>query len=138
MIEPKEISKAANWHLAKCIAIVGLLTAASVAVGLQGNTTICYAAISAFTFALVECLALILTWKWVVVSHFNYITTFHTAASGARMLLALAALCVVFAFVGRDAMAPYVIVFGAYYFVLLVLHSVFFAKQTKILFDNKQ
>lgn len=138
MIEPKEINKAAYKHLAYCVVVVSILNFISIVLAQHGNTAIYYASNSAWVFSLIEIIAVVLLWKWVVLKHFDYITTFHTAISGMRMLLVLVMLGIIYAFVGRAAMLPYVIVFGVFYFVLLVMHSIFFARQTKVIYDNNK
>lgn len=77
--------------------------------------------------ALVE-LADVVLWRMAVSRSTETLTTFYSAVSGFRMLLALAVLFVCYLFVGRDAMMPYVLVFLSYYIVFLSHHAVFFSR----------
>lgn len=79
-------------------------------------------------FSLVVDSADALIWQRVAKSSQESLTTFYTAVSGFRMLFALATLFSVYLAVGRDMMLEYCIVFMAFYFVLLVHHSVFFSR----------
>ncbi len=56
------------------------------------------------------------------------LTTFYTAVSGFRMLLALGVMMVCYLVVGRDAMTVFFLVFMSFYVMLLVHHAVFFGK----------
>ena len=80
-------------------------------------------------FSVFETVALSLVWRWVALSHADSLPLFYSASSGFRMLFALFILTAVCLVVGRDAMAPYVIVFVVNYIVMLVVHSRFFTKQ---------
>ena len=79
-------------------------------------------------FALAVEVADILLWRWVAEKHSDSLPTFFTAVSGFRMLLAIFTMVGCWAVVGRDAMAPYCIVFMVFYFVVLTHHSLFFAQ----------
>ena len=68
-----------------------------------------------------------LVWRKVAKTSPDSLTTFYTAVSGFRMLLALATMFVCYIIVGRDAVAPYIVVMLVYYFVLLAHHSIFFS-----------
>ena len=61
-------------------------------------------------------------WRLVATNHPDSLTTFFTALSGFRMLLAY------YLIAGRDAMLPFFLVFMVFYVLLLIHHSVFFAK----------
>lgn len=69
-----------------------------------------------------------LTWRWVAARHADSLPTFFTAVSGFRMLLAIFTMVGCWAAVGRDMMAPYCIVFMVFYLVVLLHHSLFFAR----------
>ena len=76
----------------------------------------------------------------IVVETADALTTFYTAVSGFRMLLALATMFVCYLIVGRNAVAPYIIVMMVYYFVLLAHHSIFFSRLSnggKLNINNK-
>ena len=81
-----------------------------------------------------------LVWRKVAKKSPDSLTTFYTAVSGFRMLLALATMFVCYIIVGRDAVAPYIVVMLVYYFVLLAYHSIFFSRLSnggKLNINNK-
>lgn len=81
-----------------------------------------------------------LVWRRVAKKTPDSLTTFYTAVSGFRMLLALATMFVCYIIVGRDAVAPYIVVMLVYYFVLLAHHSIFFSRLSnggKLNINNK-
>ncbi len=81
-----------------------------------------------------------LVWRKVAKKSPDSLTTFYTAVSGFRMLLALATMFVCYIIVGRDAVAPYIVVMLVYYFVLLAHHSIFFSRLSnggKLNINNK-
>ena len=71
-----------------------------------------------------------LLWRWIASSKKESLTTLYSVMSGFRMILALFTLFVCYLVVGRDAMAPYVIIFMIFYFVMVGFHSIFFARRT--------
>ena len=68
-----------------------------------------------------------LVWKKVASNNPEGLTTFYTAVSGFRMLIALFTLFICYLIVGREQMLRFCIVFMMFYFVFLVHHSVFFS-----------
>ena len=89
----------------------------------------CPVAVSA-VFSIVVEVADALVWRRVAKKSPDSLTTFYSAVSGFRMLLALATMFVCYLVVGRDAVAPYIVVLLVYYFVLLAHHSIFFSRLT--------
>lgn len=79
-------------------------------------------------FALVVCYAIGLIWRRVAQRSPESLPTFFTAVSGFRLLLALAAMLVYYLVDSNDSMLRFFLVFMAFYVVLLVHHSIFFAK----------
>ena len=68
-----------------------------------------------------------LVWRKVAKKSPDSLTTFYTAVSGFRMLLALATILVCYIIVGRDAIMPYILVLLVFYFAMLAHHSIFFS-----------
>ncbi len=68
-----------------------------------------------------------LVWRKVAKKSPDSLTTFYTAVSGFRMLLALATMLVCYIIVGRDAIMPYILVLLVFYFAMLAHHSIFFS-----------
>jgi hypothetical protein len=79
-------------------------------------------------FSLAIVLAEGIIWRWVATKHPDSLPTFFTALSGFRMLLALATMFVYYLLAGREAMLPFFLVFMVFYVLLLIHHSIFFAK----------
>ena len=81
-----------------------------------------------------------LVWRKVAKTSPDSLTTFYTAVSGFRMLLALATMFVCYIIVGRDAVAPYIVVMLVFYFAMLAHHSIFFSRLSnggKLNINNK-
>ena len=79
-------------------------------------------------FSLAIVLAEGIIWRLVATKHPDSLPTFFTALSGFRMLLALATMFVYYLLAGREAMLPFFLVFMVFYVLLLIHHSIFFAK----------
>ena len=69
-------------------------------------------------------------WRRVAQKSPDSLTTFYTAVSGFRMLLALATMLVCYIIVGREAIMPYILVLLVFYFAMLAHHSIFFSRLT--------
>ena len=81
-----------------------------------------------------------LVWRKVAKKSPDSLTTFYTAVSGFRMLLALATMLVCYIIVGRDAIMPYILVLLFFYFAMLAHHSIFFSRLSnggKLNINNK-
>ena len=79
-------------------------------------------------FSLVTCAAIALIWRRVAQSSPDSLPTFFTAVSGFRLLLALAVMFVYYLIDNQDSMLRFFLVFIAFYFGMLIHHSVFFAR----------
>ena len=91
-------------------------------------------------FSIVVELADALVWRKVAKTSPDSLTTFYTAVSGFRMLLALATMLVCYIIVGRDAIMPYILVLLVFYFAMLAHHSIFFSRLSnggKLNINNK-
>lgn len=69
-------------------------------------------------------------WRWIAKNNEEMLTTFYSATSAFRMLLALAALTVCYFVVGSENIARYVWVFMVFYLIAITHHAVYFAKKT--------
>ena len=85
-------------------------------------------AIVGAVFSLVVSTAEALIWRRVAKQSPDNLPTFYTAASGFRLLLALATMFVYYLVKGRDAMLVFFIVFMIFYLVLLAHTPVYFAR----------
>jgi hypothetical protein len=79
-------------------------------------------------FSLVIIFSEAIIWSKIATKSPQNLTSFYTAVSGFRMLLALAVMLIYYIAVGRETMLTFFIVFVAFYFVLLVHHAIYFAK----------
>ena len=135
MLEDNEIKRLVNRHIWGSIA-VNAIAMILVVIGVslmfpQKQAEYLSASVIAVTFGLIETMVLMKIWLRVVLKTPYSLPTFYNASSGFRMLAALAMLLVVYIFVGRDAMLPYFLVFVLSYFLVLILHSLFFKKMTE-------
>lgn len=128
MLKINNVRKLGNRYIAQSLSVICMLTIIGIVVELTVPLdSLCMPLIISVVFFFVLSFAEGLIWKRVAKNCPDSLATFYTAVSGFRMLLALFTLFVCYLVVGRDAMLEYCIVFIAYYFVLLVHHSVFFS-----------
>lgn len=67
-------------------------------------------------------------WRKVANRNPDGLTSFYTAVSGFRMLLALATMLIYYIVVGSDGMLEFFLVFMSFYVVMLIHHATFFAR----------
>ena len=79
-------------------------------------------------FSLVTCVAISQVWRRVAQCSPDSLPTFFTAVSGFRLLLALAVMFVYYLVDNQDSMLQFFLVFIAFYFAMLIHHSIFFAR----------
>ena len=79
-------------------------------------------------YSLTVCVAIALIWQRVAQRSPESLPTFFMAVSGFRLLLALAVMFVYYLVDNQDSMLRFFLVFIAFYFGLLIHHSVFFAR----------
>ena len=126
-----DIDKLCGRYIAWSVCLIILLSFLGLFVGLflqiDGMTS--YLAVAA-GFSLVVEVADAKVWRRVAKKSPDSLTTFYTAVSGFRMLLALATMLVCYIIVGRDAIMPYILVLLVFYFAMLAHHSIFFSRLT--------
>lgn len=125
----EEIKGISRRYILQSLCLLAVVTLIPVLLSLLtnvGNLTV--PTIVALLFAVVVESVDALVWGKVRQAGDDGLPTFYTAVSGFRMLLALATLVVCYFVVGRDAMMEYCLVFMGYYFVIMIHHSVFFAR----------
>ena len=124
-----DIDRLCSKYIVWSMIIVVLLTVAAFLVEKTGlASALMYPVAVSAVFSIVVESADALVWRRVAKKSPDSLTTFYTAVSGFRMLLALATMFVCYIIVGRDAVAPYIVVMLVYYFVLLAHHSIFFSR----------
>ena len=126
-----DIDKLCGRYIAWSVCLIILLSFLGLFVGIfmqiDGMTS--YLAVGA-GFSLVVEVADAKVWRRVAKKSPDSLTTFYTAVSGFRMLLALATMLVCYIIVGRDAIMPYILVLLVFYFAMLAHHSIFFSRLT--------
>lgn len=136
-----DIDRLCSKYIVWSMIIVVLLTVAAFLVEKTGlASALMYPVAVSAVFSIVVESADALVWRRVAKKSPEGLTTFYTAVSGFRMLLALATMFVCYIIVGRDAVAPYIVVMLVYYFVLLAHHSIFFSRLSnggKLNINNK-
>ena len=136
-----DIDRLCSKYIVWSMIIVVLLTVAAFLVEKTGlASALMYPVAVSAVFSIVVESADALVWRRVAKKSPDSLTTFYTAVSGFRMLLALATMFVCYIIVGRDAVAPYIVVMLVYYFVLLAHHSIFFSRLSnggKLKINNK-
>ena len=136
-----DIDRLCSKYIVWSMIIVVLLTVAALLVEKTGlASALMYPVAVSAVFSIFVESADALVWRRVAKKSPDSLTTFYTAVSGFRMLLALATMFVCYIIVGRDAVAPYIVVMLVYYFVLLAHHSIFFSRLSnggKLNINNK-
>lgn len=69
-----------------------------------------------------------IVWRKVANRNPEGLTSFYTAVSGFRMLLALATMLIYYLVAGGDDMLEFFLVFMSFYVVMLIHHATFFAR----------
>ena len=126
LIEAEKISKRylkQQLMAVVAMALVGLLVMRVWFLG-QMLTPIVVSVIFSLTVSVVTAFV----WKRVASKSPENLPTFYTAVSGGRLLLALGVMFAYYLACGRDAMLVFFLVFMAFYVVMLIHHSVFFAR----------
>ena len=127
MAQTKTLSTRYIWQAVVLVLAATVCVLLAKVFGLTGASVAGPLAVSV-VFALAVEVADALVWKRVATLHADSLPTFFTAVSGFRMLIAVFTLVGCWAAVGRDAMAPYCIVFMVFYVIVLMHHSLFFAR----------
>ena len=126
-----DIDKLCGRYIAWSVCLIILLTLLGLLVGVffQIDGMTAYLAVGA-GFSIVVEVADALVWRRVAKKSPDSLTTFYTAVSGFRMLLALATMLLCYIIVGREAIMPYILVLLVFYFAMLAHHSIFFSRLT--------
>ncbi|NPD81560.1 hypothetical protein HPS57_06190 [Prevotella sp. PINT] len=128
VMDKKDVEKAFKRYIAQLFGIVAALCLlAGTLMSLEVVGDIMMPLTVSCIFMLAVGIVISFVWKKVAMSSPDSLTTFFTAVSGFRMLLALMTLLGCYIAVGRDNMDKYVIVFMVFYFASLAHHSMFFA-----------
>lgn len=125
----REIGRQSNRYLMQGIALTLVV---AVVIGLLDRFTnlegLMVPMMIGTAFAVVIIMAEALGWRRVATSHPDSLPTFFMAVSGFRLLLALATMFVYYLMDDGDTMMTFFLTFAAFYVMLLIHHSVFFAR----------
>lgn len=125
----KYLNRLCGRYLLWSIGLMSVVSAIVYAVAIMGEFQgLLLPALVSVIFLLVFNVLEILIWRKVAYKVPEQLTTFYTAVSGFRMLLALGLLFVYYITLSdKFGMKNFVVVFLAYYFVMLGMHSIFFS-----------
>ena len=125
----KYLNRLCGRYLLWSIGLMSVVSAIVYAVAIMGEFQgLLLPALVSVIFLLVFNVLEILIWRKVAYKASEQLTTFYTAVSGFRMLLALGLLFVYYITLSdKFGMKNFVVVFLAYYFVMLGMHSIFFS-----------
>ena len=134
MLEKKEIAKESRRFIIGSVIAVVLLAVAVTAVSWLTDIEGLAAPLAVgVAFTLVVESADILVWRKVAQKgSIDALATFLSAVSGFRMLLALLTLVGCYIAVGGDAFVKFLVVFAVFYLWIIVHHSVFFSRISKL------
>lgn len=134
MLEKKDIAKESRrFIIGSVIAEVLLAVALTAVAWLAGMEGLAAPIAVGVAFTLVVESADILVWRKVAQKgSIDALATFLSAVSGFRMLLALLTLAGCYIAVGGDAFVVFLVVFAVFYLWIIVHHSVFFSRITKL------
>ena len=124
-----DIDKLCRRFLLQCLLLLLVATAAAWAVGHYGDISGLGTPVAVSVgFSIVIELADVFIWRRIAKRNPDALTTFYTAVSGFRMLLALATMFVYYLVAERSGIMLFVMVFLAYYVVFLSHHALFFSR----------
>ena len=125
----KYLNRLCGRYLLWSIGLMSVVSAIVYAVAIMGEFQgLLLPALVSVIFLLVFNVLEIFIWRKVAYKAPEQLTTFYTAVSGFRMLLALGLLFVYYITLSdKFGMKNFVVVFLAYYFVMLGMHSIFFS-----------
>jgi len=128
----KETDKTARLYVCQGVAFVAIATCVCCvfdhALGIDG---LCVPAIVSGIYALVVEIADAVVWRKVKNSSPDSLPTFFMGVSMARLFTAVVTVTAYYFATGRAPMLKFFLVFMAFYLVILVHHSAFFARQRK-------
>lgn len=108
---------------------VGLTFATLILIQVCGLYGLVIPLIVSSIFTLLTALLYSILWRQIATKYPDSLTAFYTASSGMRMLLALVTMFVYYLITGRSRMLPFVIIFMAFYIVMLIYHTIFISKE---------
>jgi len=80
------------------------------------------------SFVLVIEVASAFLFRWLAIKHSDMLPAFITGVSGFRFLAALVVMAIWFVLSDRTSMGQFIVVFGMFYLLSLIHHSIFFSR----------
>ena len=122
------ISKACNNYIIQSIALFVVLTACGFGAMKLWSLDLTAAIIVSGCFVLVIDVASAYLFRWLATKHADMLPTFITGVSGFRFLAALVVMAIWFVLSDRASMGQFIVVFGIFYLLSLMHHSIFFSR----------
>lgn len=126
MTDIDKLSKRFLWQsmtITALISVIGVLVVV-LAPAIDVRLALLVSSVYSLVFGALDALL----WRFAAKKGAEALTTFYTAVSGFRLLLALGTMFVYYLTVGSDSMLVFFLVFMAFYFVHLAHHTLFFSR----------
>lgn len=123
----RQYNKVSLWIIA-ALTLIGLFV-----IQLTGKMSLINSLLLSAVYSLITCWIYGKTWKNVARKSPNVLTRFYMAASALRMILAFVVVLLMIVILRNDipTMEGYVCVFAAFYILMLIFDSVYFARIEK-------
>lgn len=122
------ISKECSKYIVQSMVLLGILVLCGVLAMMLWALDLTADIVASGCFVLVFDVATALIFRWVAVRHADMLPTLITGVSGFRFLAALVLMAIWFVWSDRGAMGQFLVVFGIFYLLSLMHHSIFFSR----------
>ena len=122
------ISKECSRYIVQSIALFAILTLCGFLAMKLWLLDLTAAIIVSGSFVLVIDVASAFLFRWLATKHSDMLPTFITGVSGFRFLAALVVMAIWFVLSDRTSMGQFIVVFGIFYLLSLIHHSIFFSR----------
>lgn len=122
------ISKECSNYIVQSMVLLGILVFCGVLAMMLWTLDLTADIVASGCFVLVFDVATSLIFRWVAVRHADMLPTLITGVSGFRFLAALVLMAIWFVWSDRGAMGQFLVVFGIFYLLSLMHHSIFFSR----------
>ena len=122
------ISKECSKYIVQSIALFAILTLCGFLAMKLWLLDLTAAIIVSGSFVLVIDVASAFLFRWLATKHSDMLPTFITGVSGFRFLAALVVMAIWFVLSDRTSMGQFIVVFGIFYLLSLIHHSIFFSR----------
>ena len=122
------ISKACNNYIVQSIALFTVLTFCGFMAMKVWSFNLTAAIIVSGSFILIIDVTSAFVFRWLATKHADMLPTFITGVSGFRFFAALIVMAIWFVMSDRTSMGHFIVVFGIFYLLSLIHHSIFFSR----------